>query len=228
MYIKQVRAGAACCVRRGSCGRSCGTPDSQYRHALQVIIEGFTSYKEQIVAEPFSPKINCIGTAGRGSHSRYTRPPPSCSLHVILLTTSAGTCRLWPPQSVPTAPENQTFSRVRCGKEMRITTGRTGLHPVLLHAITSAAVPPVRPQQSALCSTMPFPALERRSGRSFCTCGSSCALYARSAQVPPPPPATSSTRVSVHAAALHNTGAPCSNAGGRWPRGDVRLRRGGV
>lgn len=29
--------------------------------AAQVIIEGFTSYKDQTIAEPFSPKINCIG-----------------------------------------------------------------------------------------------------------------------------------------------------------------------
>lgn len=27
----------------------------------QVIIEGFKSYKDQTITEPFSPKINCIG-----------------------------------------------------------------------------------------------------------------------------------------------------------------------
>lgn len=28
---------------------------------MQVIIEGFKSYKEQVAAEPFSPKHNCVG-----------------------------------------------------------------------------------------------------------------------------------------------------------------------
>lgn len=30
----------------------------------QVIIEGFKSYKDQTITEPFSPKINCIGGCG--------------------------------------------------------------------------------------------------------------------------------------------------------------------
>lgn len=40
---------------------------------LQVIIEGFTSYKDQLIADPFSPKINVIGEASaearRSTHS---------------------------------------------------------------------------------------------------------------------------------------------------------------
>lgn len=28
---------------------------------IQVIIEGFKSYREQIATEPFSSKINCVG-----------------------------------------------------------------------------------------------------------------------------------------------------------------------
>lgn len=28
---------------------------------LQVVIEGFKSYKEQIATEPFSPQVNCVG-----------------------------------------------------------------------------------------------------------------------------------------------------------------------
>jgi len=32
----------------------------------QVIIEGFKSYKDQTITEPFSPKINCIGAFVRG------------------------------------------------------------------------------------------------------------------------------------------------------------------
>ncbi len=29
--------------------------------APQVIVEGFKSYKEQIITEPFSPKLNTLG-----------------------------------------------------------------------------------------------------------------------------------------------------------------------
>ncbi len=30
---------------------------------LQVVIEGFKSYKDQTIAEPFSPKLNVIGAS---------------------------------------------------------------------------------------------------------------------------------------------------------------------
>jgi hypothetical protein len=32
---------------------------------VQVIIEGFLSYKDQLIADPFSPKINVVGEAAR-------------------------------------------------------------------------------------------------------------------------------------------------------------------
>lgn len=28
----------------------------------QVVIEGFKSYREQVATDPFSPKVNCVGT----------------------------------------------------------------------------------------------------------------------------------------------------------------------
>ncbi|WIA11815.1 hypothetical protein OEZ85_011905 [Tetradesmus obliquus] len=37
----------------------------------QVIIEGFTSYKDQTIAEPFSPKINCIVGANGSGKSNF-------------------------------------------------------------------------------------------------------------------------------------------------------------
>jgi structural maintenance of chromosome 3 (chondroitin sulfate proteoglycan 6) len=36
------------------------------RAGAQVIVEGFKSYKEQIVTEAFSPKLNCIGARQSG------------------------------------------------------------------------------------------------------------------------------------------------------------------
>ena len=39
----------------------------------QVIIEGFKSYKDQTITEPFSPKINCIGASFRATMAATTR-----------------------------------------------------------------------------------------------------------------------------------------------------------
>jgi hypothetical protein len=36
--------------------------------AVQVIIEGFKSYKDQTIAEPFSNKINTVGTSLGAAH----------------------------------------------------------------------------------------------------------------------------------------------------------------
>lgn len=48
----------------------------------QVIIEGFKSYKDQTITEPFSPKINCIGAFVLREktelvHARAAAPLPS-------------------------------------------------------------------------------------------------------------------------------------------------------
>ena len=57
MYIKQ--------VRNGFLGRwhehSGAQVDLWPFFLLQVIIEGFKSYREQVATEPFSPKVNCVG-----------------------------------------------------------------------------------------------------------------------------------------------------------------------
>ena len=39
--------------------------------AAQVIIEGFKSYKEQTIAEPFSPKINVVVGANGSGKSNF-------------------------------------------------------------------------------------------------------------------------------------------------------------
>ncbi len=39
--------------------------------AAQVIIEGFKSYKDQTIAEPFSPKINVVVGANGSGKSNF-------------------------------------------------------------------------------------------------------------------------------------------------------------
>jgi hypothetical protein len=47
----------------------------------QVIIEGFKSYKDQTITEPFSSKINCIGACGAilGRAAPPAAPSPPAS-----------------------------------------------------------------------------------------------------------------------------------------------------
>lgn len=57
------------------------TPHSSCGHGVQVIIEGFLSYKDQLIADPFSPKINVVGEVacccqqgGLADPGRHTYP----------------------------------------------------------------------------------------------------------------------------------------------------------
>lgn len=60
-------AEAAWCL--GGCYR--GPITSRAVRAAQVIIEGFKSYKDQIIAEPFSPKINVVVGANGSGKSNF-------------------------------------------------------------------------------------------------------------------------------------------------------------
>ena len=53
--------------------------------AAQVIIEGFKSYKDQIIAEPFSPKINVVvGANGSGKSNFFHGARRSLVLDVLV------------------------------------------------------------------------------------------------------------------------------------------------
>ena len=47
--------------------------------AVQVIIEGFKSYKDQIIAEPFSPAINVVVGANGSGKSNFFHGAPLCT-----------------------------------------------------------------------------------------------------------------------------------------------------
>ena len=53
--------------------------------AAQVIIEGFKSYKDQIIAEPFSPKINVVvGANGSGKSNFFHGARRALMLDVLM------------------------------------------------------------------------------------------------------------------------------------------------
>ena len=54
--------------------------------AVQVIIEGFKSYKDQIIAEPFSPKINVVVGANGSGKSNFFHGA-HCALMLYRSTT---------------------------------------------------------------------------------------------------------------------------------------------
>lgn len=59
MFIKQVRTYVVLFYIRSNRGTDWRL--MFVRFWLQVIIEGFKSYKEQVATEPFSSKVNCVG-----------------------------------------------------------------------------------------------------------------------------------------------------------------------
>lgn len=69
----------------------------------QVIIEGFKSYKDQTISDPFSDKINVIGEAG----------PPASVLAAPAATHLLSSAPPVAPQSAPMAPASRTSSTVR-------------------------------------------------------------------------------------------------------------------
>lgn len=56
-------SGAWCMRRARAAAPTPQCPHSSCGHDVQVIIEGFLSYKDQLIADPFSPKINVVGEA---------------------------------------------------------------------------------------------------------------------------------------------------------------------
>lgn len=57
---------------------------------LQVIIEGFLSYKDQLIADPFSPKINVVGE-GRLLLAADMSGPGQCSkANPVLIVIAVG------------------------------------------------------------------------------------------------------------------------------------------
>jgi AAA15 family ATPase/GTPase len=73
----------------------------------QVIIEGFKSYKDQTITEPFSPKINCIGAffeSKRRSRARAAAPLPLAARSLFVRSSVAHDCRSFPPHT----PKNET------------------------------------------------------------------------------------------------------------------------
>ena len=109
-----------------------------------MIIEGFKSYKDQTIAEPFSPKINVVG----GS-------PPGAMLPESLLLISLLTAPRAPPlcvlQSGPTAPASPTSSMVRGRRDAAGALAGAGLWPPP-RAPLSAAQQQSLTSISALCS----------------------------------------------------------------------------
>ena len=47
-----------------------------------MIIEGFKTYRDQTIAEPFSPKINTIGKAGQAEVAKHALL--RCAMHQLL------------------------------------------------------------------------------------------------------------------------------------------------
>jgi len=63
MHIKQVRGVSFSTEPSRHCRALCVCPLPPLTppRRVQVILEGFKSYKEQTETEPFSPKVNTIG-----------------------------------------------------------------------------------------------------------------------------------------------------------------------
>jgi len=90
-------------------------------HVLQVIIEGFTSYKDQLIADPFSPKINVIGGSGGAG-----------STHVGCKHFSQLNNRLLHMQLAPTAPASPISSKVRFESHSSSSTAERAVKLTLL------------------------------------------------------------------------------------------------
>lgn len=101
---------------------------------MQVIIEGFLSYKDQLIADPFSPKINVVGMFAVARK----RSIVGHSYHGHVLIDIF--CVQW----APTGPASRTSSRVSLNRSQSWSAAASTIRHAYLLLTLSSVIAAIR------------------------------------------------------------------------------------